>query len=642
MKSKTSYFSKTWFCNDLRAYGWFGIVYTIVLFCMMTLPSMLSYSDGNYNTNYMMNIFEFDNFFINVMLLTLPVLVAILLFRYLQVVRSYTIIHSYPYTRVQIFNSHILVGLILLLVPLLFNTVLMIIINTIVGCPTSNMFYLSWFLKASILSSAIFIISSFIGVIVGGSIWQLVFSYIFLLLPVGLIIMVLYFLNIVVYGFSDSYYSQANYLCPLIINNMSNMSVVMNMSIIAYIIYIIIFYPFALYLYKRRNLENVSSIICFNIFKVIFKYGVTFCFMLGAGVVFCYWYRHDESLLRFLIGGLVGAIIGYFVSEMLLQKQINVFNKYKGLLIYSLVIIIAIMGFKFDLLGYEKRVPKAEDVESIDFNSGYSHRFFWNSYYSEYDTEEMINFIIELHTGIIKERPTEGDQVNIAYRLKNGKSIKRTYSIDKEEKYDQYYKALFESIEFKENHYALLTNDEENIYNANIYPDSRKENIVIKDQQELKEFISIAKQEIIDESYENMKESINLAKISFYGTSKKGRNITLDVQLKSNYTNLISWLQEKEYYDDIVILPEDVSEMAITTSYRYEDKEDIFNRTGEYNYIYIKDKGKIQEILNSMVNISDRNDDIKDIIVYIKYKSIDDIETILISAERAPEFILKQ
>ncbi|GMQ64911.1 DUF6449 domain-containing protein [Vallitalea maricola] len=642
MKSKTSFYSKTWLCNDLRAYGWFGIVYTIFFFCMMPLPTLLSYSNDNYNTNYIMKIFDFENFFINIVLLTLPVLVAILLFRYLQVVRSYTIIHSYPYTRVQIFNSHILVGLILLLVPLLFNTVLMIIINTIVGCPTNNMFYLSWFLKTSVLSSAIFIISSFIGVIVGGSIWHLVFSYIFLLLPVGLIIMVLYFLNIVVYGFSDSYYSQANYLCPLIINNMSSFSVGVNMSIIAYIIYIIIFYPFALYLYKRRNLENVSSIICFNIFKVIFKYGVTFCFMLGAGVVFCYWYRNDESLIRFLTGGLVGAVIGYFLSEMLLQKQINVFRKYKGLLIYSLVIIVVVMGFKLDLLGYEKRVPKAKDVESIEFYCEYSHRFFWNSYYSEYDTEEMINSIIALHTEIIKERPTEGNAINISYMLKDGNSIKRTYLIDGIEKYDQYYKSLFESIEFKENHYALLTNDQENIYNANIYPDSLKENIIIKDPQELKEFISIAKQEIIDESYEDMKKSINLARINFYGNSKEGHNITLDVQLKSNYTKLISWLKEKGYYDDIVILPEDISEMAITTSYRYEDKEDIFNRTGEYNYIYIKDKGKIQQILNSRVNISERYDDTKDMIVYIKYNSIDDIKTIRISAERAPEFILKQ
>ncbi|GMQ57582.1 DUF6449 domain-containing protein [Vallitalea sediminicola] len=641
MKSKTSFFSKTWFYNDMRSYGWVGIVYTIVLFCMMTLPSMMGYSAGNYSTNYIMNILEFNHFFINVVLLTIPVLVAILLFRYLQVVRSYTIIHSYPYTRVQIFNSHILVGLILLLVPLLFNTLLMIIINTIVGCPISNMFYISWLLKTAVLSSAIFIISSFIGVIVGGSIWQLVFSYIFLLLPVGLIIMVLYFLNIVVYGFSNSYYSQANFLCPLIINNMSNMSVAVHISSIAYVMYIIIFYLFALYLYKRRNLENVSSIICFDIFKVIFKYGVTFCFMLGAGVVFCYWFRPDESLMRFLIGGLVGAVIGYYLSEMLLQKQINVFRKCKGLIIYSLVIIVAVIGFKFDLLGYEKQVPEAENVQSVKFNCVYSHRFFWNSYYSEYDSQEMINSIIDLHTKIIEERPTDGEQVNISYRLKNGKSIKRTYSIDKEEKYDQYYKSLFESIEFKENHYALLTNDEENIYNANIYPDSLKENIVIKDPQELKEFISIAKQEIIDESYENMKESINLARISFYGTSKEGHNITLDVQLKSDYTKLISWLKEKGYYDDIVILPEDVSEMAITTSYSFEDEENIFNRTGEYNYIYITDKGKIQQILNSMVTINERYDDKKDRIVYIKYKSIDDIETIRISAERAPEFIRK-
>jgi ABC-2 type transport system permease protein len=365
--------------------------------------------------------------------------------------------------------------------------------------------------------------------------------------------------------------------------------------------------------------------------------------MLAAGLAYCSWSRDDGSLSKFLIGGLIGAIVGYFISEMLLQKQVKVFGKYKGLLIYILVIAAVVVGFKMDLTGYEKKVPKAENVESIYFHSGYRYKFFGMLYDSVYDTDEMIDSVIAFHKEIIKQRPTEGNIVNISYELKNGKSIERTYRVDEGEMYDKYYKAMFESVEFKQNTFPLWTTKQEDLYNADIHPYNLKENIRIKDPQELKELITIVKDEILNESYEEMKESIELGRISFHGTSKDEQNISLnDIRLRSNYVELISWLREKGYYDDIVILPQDIKEIAIgMTGDEYERGENVFNRTGENNYMYIKDKDKIQQILDSRVNAVEMDDGIQDRIVYIQYNWSDNIQTLYISTNNEPEFIKK-
>ncbi len=53
-----------------------------------------------------------------------------------------------------------------------------------------------------------------------------------------------------------------------------------------------------------------------------------------------------------------GAFVGYFVSEMLMQKTLSVFRgKWRGFVVSCAVIIVLTLGAEMDVTGYERRTP---------------------------------------------------------------------------------------------------------------------------------------------------------------------------------------------------------------------------------------------------------------------------------------------
>ena len=87
----------------------------------------------------------------------------------------------------------------------------------------------------------------------------------------------------------------------------------------------IILYGVSLYLYKKRKTESASEAIAFSKLRTIFKYGVTFCTMLFGGVYFSA--VQSNSFIWMIFGYIIGAIIGYYIAEMVLQKTWRVFTQ---------------------------------------------------------------------------------------------------------------------------------------------------------------------------------------------------------------------------------------------------------------------------------------------------------------------------
>ncbi len=630
MKSKTSFFSLTLYINDLKKHGWFGIIYTLFLFFVMPLYILLNGFSENYSSYYISNILEFDTSIINFTLLLLPVLVAIILFRYLQVVKAYTTVHSYPYTRIQIFNSHILAGMTLLIAPLLINTLLLMGLSVIVNSP-HHLKYIEWLLQSTLISTTVFVISSFIGVVVGISFWHFVFSYIFMLLPYGIYIMAVTYLEQLVFGFTyQNMIRDYSFLSPLLLE-------VQDIRYyITCLVYCIVFYGFALYLYNRRNLENASKIISIKHLNGVFKYGVTFCFMLLGGII--YNFRNNGTLTNFTIGAIIGTVIGYFASEMLLQKRWRVFNKYKGLVVYAIVMGLVLLGIRFDITGFEKRIPKVDDIEYVSLCTDADYKIINSEVDKSYKTEENIIAISNLHSKIVSDRNLGNNHISINYYLKNGKKILRYYRVDTT--YDTYLAPIYQSYESRYNHYGLLRKNEEDIHNVVIEPDFLN-NTVIKNPSDLNMFIHLIKKDIINESYNSIKLSNGIASLRFNGTDNQGKNFTVNAELKLSYEKSIQWLKDKGYYKDIVMQPEDVVKIAVVTEddyYMNSYTEGTFFNTAQDDILYIEDKGQIKEILdNQSYNY---NTHFREIIIYVKHdKTTLQYIQVYVHKDKVPQFI---
>lgn len=187
----------------------------------------------------------------------------------------------------------------------------------------------------------------------------------------------------------------------------------------------------SLLLYRRRQMETATDTVAIPALRPVFKYCMTF----GCAVVFA-WLSCDlffsgvfegfAAAVFVLALMFVGAFIGYFTAEMLIQKTVRVFGGgWRGFVVACCALTALTMCVELDVFGYEKRVPSPESVESA--------RLLFDD--ERYTQEESIEQITALHEQIIRdkarnEQAEEKYSLTVGYRLKNGREILRVYDVD--------------------------------------------------------------------------------------------------------------------------------------------------------------------------------------------------------------------
>ena len=189
-----------------------------------------------------------------------------------------------------------------------------------------------------------------------------------------------------------------------------------------------------LLIYRRRQMESCGDVVAVNVLKPIFRY----CMCFGVALMFAA-FAYSALFESFMFGiieavcylllCLVGAFIGYFAAEMLMQKTLRVFRgKWKGFLVSCLVLMAFVCINEFDLTGYEKRLPAMDEIGSIHLN-----------YYDgcDYQEPENIEMVMDFHRQLIdekmlNERAGSAQQIRIDYILKDGSTFIRNYPISYE------------------------------------------------------------------------------------------------------------------------------------------------------------------------------------------------------------------
>lgn len=194
----------------------------------------------------------------------------------------------------------------------------------------------------------------------------------------------------------------------------------------------------ALLLYRRRQMETAGDVVAVPVLRPVFKY----CLSLGTALVFAW------VLLAIFLqqphGGpglaamvllllLVGAFIGYYAAEMLMQKTLRVFRarSFRGFAAVCAVLCLFVGLGEFDAFGYERRVPDADDVAYVTVLN------------AKMDEPETVSALVELHRAVVADkarqergydRGMDRSTVNVMdvrfdYTLKNGGSLQRYYTV---------------------------------------------------------------------------------------------------------------------------------------------------------------------------------------------------------------------
>ena len=160
----------------------------------------------------------------------------------------------------------------------------------------------------------------------------------------------------------------------------------------------------ALAVYHRRQLERAGDVITVGWVRPVFRYGMALCWAIALGAFF---YSIFYTLLPRGAWTLLGWMLlwgaaGCFIAEMLLKKRFWVFKtSWKGCVVFLVCLVAAMATLELDLLGFERRVPDAAQVKTVEI-SGISSAPYDSADYLDFSTSDpqTIEEITSLHSSI--------------------------------------------------------------------------------------------------------------------------------------------------------------------------------------------------------------------------------------------------
>lgn len=189
----------------------------------------------------------------------------------------------------------------------------------------------------------------------------------------------------------------------------------------------------AVVLYRARHLESAGDFVAFRKLSPVVCVVLTVC----IGVGFAFFGTAVGS--NFMVWLLVGLVVGWFGSRMLIERRVKVFNgkAFIGLGVLIAVLTVSFLMIAYDVFGIVSFVPEADRVESVTISNYrntnglyYDEMYMGNRITVTLEDAQEIEDILTAHRDILDRMDDEikgGHTVTIQYKLKSGRVVTRSY-----------------------------------------------------------------------------------------------------------------------------------------------------------------------------------------------------------------------
>ena len=648
MPSRIISFNRELVFYIFRSSGWIGFLYFIGL--IFALPLEILTIILNDNSEYMnfVNLFSSQQMIQFVLVISIPVLLAIFLFRFLQVKQASDFIHSLPITRRSIYFHMIGTGIAFIILPILFTGIVLALFHS--ALDVEKLYTLadigSWMGITFLMDGVIFSVAVLIGMVTGLSALQGLLTYIMLALPAGLFILLIANGRFLLIGFFSEYYLNANMnrISPLLAATEMEKMTFFSFQLLIYAIISCLFLWLSFILYERRKLEYVSQAFVFPMIKPFFKYGLTTSMMLFAGFYFS---QTTGKMEWVLIGYVVGSVIGYYLGDLVLQKTWRIRLSVRGYATFAVVVITVVIILKLDPLSFESKVPDKNIINHI-YIGNYSPL-----YDGADDTEEGSSFLKEkeniaavrlLHQQILEKGKMESmensdpeNSVFLIYELKNGRRLAREYHLQNYEAYLPLLAKIYESSEYKQMANELLNVPVEEVSKLKINATGEMDkSVTITDKQQLLEAVQALSEDLNNQTLAQMtKYWGEYAYIEILLENNK----TIYMNWNSSYPAFTDWMEQTKQADEARLTVDDISSILVAQS-----DSNFINLTHEEIEAEIE-KQPVQlrlegpEEINSALENSRIDYGNGDYVAVFYYKDSRDFEIRTFSSAHVPNFI---
>lgn len=458
MNSKTSwydkFFSKAIIRADIRNnWVWSAVMTVIFVLNTMSVPSTF---DEYYSSSHT----TLQNFF--VVPLFFAILYALFLgarvFSYLNKPNSVSNMHGLPFSRGLLYRSHLASGMILICFPILVTNLIMMMLSSSCAVLSGRniLILLATYIIYTFLS---FAISAFSMTVCGNVVVSTLFSCTIAVMPAALLTFIYTICEMNFYGFStDGGGIFASILEFLYIIPQD----LFPWNFLTYVVFAAVFFVGGYFVYRIRPLENCEEVVAFKKLRWLFIYTVG----IVCGMV-SYMFFLSVFEVQALVGMLPLGIIGVVVSTMIAKKSANLKGTLRHVLIFTLFICLASASVSFDIIGFEKKVPKVSDVKYVEI--GYArHVVGQGTPDNKVERPEDIEKIITLHKAYIagensRDEDREYAGFTFEYHLKNGSTLVRRYNYLRGEDADKYLLDVYNIDEYKKKEFTIADDIEKEI-----------------------------------------------------------------------------------------------------------------------------------------------------------------------------------
>ena len=497
------------------------------------------YSPNNYDREHYIEILY--NPIVLLTIFVLPVLVSILLFKYTNEEKSSSFIHGLPISKRKLYITNILTGIVMYVIPFLLNVIIILLLNLgEMGKYLQFADIMKWFGVCMLYNTMFFAFATFIGTFCASKISHGILTYILMYAPIGGLAIASIIMESALFGFkglSSNLEEFRGWPFIKIIEDFREMGSYYlsqtikfeTSTIIIYIASIIVMLVLGYFIYQKRKLEITKEFIAFKGIRSFVKYVATFLVNLLSYMYFCDVF--EENKIVTLLASFIITLIAYLIIEMILKKTYKVFKSIIGFIIYAVIVTIGFVILNTGAFGYETRIPKAEDVQEVDFSL--------SSDTINFREKQNIENVIDFQQKLINEKKKGYTEYTLEYKLKNGRKITRKYNINnslyKEElnkilTSDEYYDGKIRQIQDAKKIKRITIN-------INYKEQYSTKAITVKDEDK-EDFL-----ENIIKDIKNRKATINdneyVSKIA--RASDKIRSIYVRIELKEGKTKTIKY-----------------------------------------------------------------------------------------------------
>lgn len=600
MKLRTSFYNKAMIKNDLRRFGFIGIVYGIMTLLVVDFGLI-----GNSGWPYLgKEVSEFivvrsmmPNAWDIISLFIVPVILGLALFRYIQEEGAVSSIHAYPVSRKSLFVSHFISFEIIYMSPVVINGLVIMCLLLFKGFSFATIMpvLLGYIFSMLICGTALFGITVFFGMLVGSTLLQAGLTYLMMATPIIAVESVRYLLSWILRGFPLVTYDQAihfritpYYATVALANNTETWIMVGSLFIMA--VYAIASLLGGYLLYQKRALERHHDLIVFDLAKIIFVILMTFISTIGIAVIVGA--IIGDSSEGAYAGILIGSLLSYSLTKMIVEKKVNVLCYYKRALMVMAAFLLVLIAVDIDIVGYENSVPKTKDVAYMYYTEGghMSYKQIVRDDYPYYNRIGMavelsedgtIDMVRDLHKELITNSSDgEYKSISLVYVLKNGRKVQRSYhsQIDK-----IYLQAIHESIEYKEEHLKAINRELARSKDTSIRIEGSMGGVRYIDDVDHKSFFEAYSKDYRAMTYAEEKSGFSsvVATIQYTRKQKDDRHIAYDwtseesLAILPSYSNTIQWMKKHDF-GEYTLVREGIIGANIDTV--------TLNDEGYYNY----------------------------------------------------------